>query len=151
MIHPPSEEIRNTFQTNKSKPSPTMHTKACACCHVANPKSNKKELRIFAVIMVAVTLTLVGLNAYQRDRIENETADASHGLGPGATQAAEVTFPVKTPTAGTYTVGPSFQQQQQYAMVPMQCVRPGEPTLQYMAVPYNDGKGTVRLKRVVGR
>lgn len=152
--HPPSEEIRTTIQEFKTenKPTPNMHNQGCPCCRVAKPPSKRKEMGLLAVIVFAVTLVLIGLNAYQRDRIDNELADAPTALGPGASQAAELSFPTKTPTAGMFTGVPMTQMtQQQYAYVPIATVRPGEPALQYMAVPYNDGKGTIRLKRVVGR
>lgn len=153
--HPPSEQVRTTIQEFKSekRPAPGMHNQGCACCRVAKPPSKRNEMVLFGVVIFTVTLVLVGLNAYQRDRIDNETADAHHGFGPGASQAAELSFPTKTPTAGMYTAVPMAPQatQQQYAYVPVATVRPGEPALQYMAVPYNDGKGTIRLKRVVGR
>lgn len=152
--HPPSESLRNTISEFKIDQRPTSgtHNQGCPCCRVAKPKSNRNEMRIFAVVIFAVTMVLIGLNAYQRDRIENETASTYQGLGPGATQAAELSFPTKTPTAGVmYNGVPMTQSQQQYAYVPISNVRPGEPALQYMAVPYNDGKGTIRLKRVVGR
>ncbi|MDZ4835536.1 MAG: hypothetical protein SGJ27_17310 [Candidatus Melainabacteria bacterium] len=161
-FHPPGDQVRASFNEFRPEPLPRVvpgkqskHSAGCACCHVANPKSNANELKLFAVIIFAVTITLVGMNAYQRDRINKETAHASHGsgiaFGPGATQAAETTFPTMAPTAGMYNTVPVMQEHTQYAYVPIATVRPGEPALQYMAVPYNDGRGTVRLKRVVGR
>lgn len=168
--HPPSEGIRQTISDFRadSSPTPSMHNSSCACCRAPKPASNLKELKVLAIIVFAVTAVLVGLNAYQRERIENDLAQApapsaggvisARNLGPGASQAAELSFPTKTPTqVDNFAYGPMEtpdQHQyadQQYAMVPIQQVRPGEPVLQFMAVPLNDGRGTIRLKRVVGR
>lgn len=129
---------------------------------------------MLAAVVFAVTLVLVALNAYQRDMVNhdlslgNRQGNPADGLGgsigaamapqqspnwgPGATQAAEMSFPAKSPTQHGlmyYTAAPH----QQYAMVPMQSIRPSEPTMQIMAVPFDNGKGAVvhRLKRVVGR
>jgi len=155
--------VRETIQDFKGNPqlSEKGHHISCGCCQVAKPKSDFKELKFLAVIVFAVTLTLVGLNAYQRDRIDNDLADApilqTGQLGPGATQAAELSFPTKTPTQPVAQYNqfgaPMTHHQQQYAMVPLQMTRPSEPVLQLMAVPSHDSKGNAitRLKRVVSR
>jgi len=120
-FHPPGDQVRASFNEFRPEPLPRVvpgkqskHSAGCACCHVANPKSNANELKLFAVIIFAVTITLVGMNAYQRDRINKETAHASHGsgiaFGPGATQAAETTFPTMAPTAGMYNTVPVMQE-----------------------------------------
>lgn len=162
--HPPSEGIRQSVEDFRvdTRPTPEMHNASCACCKPVNKSSNLKEFKILAVIVFAVTVVLVGLNAYQRDRIDNDLAMvptpsaggviSAPDLGPGASQAAELSFPTKTPTQiNNYSYAPMATPDSQYAMVPIQQVRPGEPVLQFMAVPLNDGKGTIRLKRVVGR
>jgi hypothetical protein len=119
----------------------------------------------------------VALSAHQRDQVDSENYSApstslggsiganigvphlpalhqmnSIDLGPGASQAAELSFPTKTPIQQNTTFYAPVEQQH-YAVVPMQSIRPSEPALQIVAVPFNDGKGNVvhRLKRVVGR
>lgn len=184
--HPPSEQVRKTITDFTDVKTPaTQHHKACACCQPAKAKSDFREVKMLGILVFAVTLVLVALNAYQRDMVNNDLAlgnqqlqpnqqlhsnQQSHmsgGLGgsigtnvpnnsvnwgPGAIQAAELTFPTKAPTqqGAIYYASPSHHQ---YAMVPMQSIRPGEPTMQIMAVPFDNGKGAVvhRLKRVVGR
>lgn len=192
--HPPSEQVRKTISDFSEVKTPaTQHHKACACCQPAKAKSDFREVKMLGIVVFAVTLALVALNAYQRDMVNNDLSlgnqqlhsnqqlhpsQQSHqngglggslgaGLGgnigasvpnhsaswgPGATQAAELTFPTKAPTqqGAMYYPAPSHHQ---YVMMPAQSVRPSEPTMQIMAVPFDNGKGAIvhRLKRVVGR
>ncbi|MBX3074668.1 hypothetical protein KF913_12135 [Candidatus Obscuribacterales bacterium] len=185
--HPPAEQIRKTISDFKEvQTPPAQHHKACACCQPAKAKSDFRDLKMLGVVVFAVTLVLVALNAYQRDMVNNDlslgnkqsnlaeapggsigslgtgniggsigsnmTAQQTANWGPGATQAAEMSFPAKAPTqqSGMYYTAPTHHQ---YAMVPMQSIRPSEPTMQIMAVPFDNGKGAIvhRLKRVVGR
>ncbi len=145
--HPPSEEIRQTIQDlniRSTASAKVIHQQQCACCHTKAPDNNHKELKFLMIVVFAITLILVALNAYQRDIHGQNDLSYDSDLGPGASIAAELSFPQKTPTLNTPTA---------YAPVPttsMSVVRPGEPALQYMAVPMEYSSG-VRLKRVVGR
>lgn len=164
MFHPPAEQIRQTISDFKpNNPMPAVHHSSCACCQGPKPKSDFKEIKVIALVAFAVTLGLVAINAHQRDKIEHEDTVAQYiparmspvlspldtNLGPGATQAAELSFPTKTPTQQNMYYTPV---QQQALIQPMQ-IRPSEPALQIMAMPVHDGKGGIvhRLKRVVSR
>ncbi|MBX9666611.1 MAG: hypothetical protein K2X93_03285 [Candidatus Obscuribacterales bacterium] len=144
--HPPSEELRQTFQdlnVRSTASAKAIHQQKCACCHTKAPDRNHRELKFLAIVVFAITLMLVALNAYQRDIRAQNDLSLDSDLGPGATKAAESSFPQKTPTLN----GPIVYVP--VATASPAVVRPSEPALQYIAVPFETSR--VRLKHVVGR
>ncbi len=152
--HPPSQELRQTIDDLEldkrlafnQKDGAPQH-QACACCHVPERKSARK-LKILAIIVFIVTTALVALNAYQREQSERE--ENLTAAGNGAAHATETIFPVKAPVVNNQVYYVPAAAPAQPAM-PVQTVRPGEPTAPCIALPVEDTNGNIRLKRFVSR
>jgi len=117
-------EAEHHLSSLQEQPAPVFHkpTKGeeCLCGCAQRPDNSKKilKIKIIASAILGIAISLVGLNAYQRD-----AAQASNKNVPqqevfqnpaGAIQAAETTFPTMIPLNDT----PSSTYQQTY--IPMQ-------------------------------
>ncbi len=115
-------EAEHHLSSHSEQPAPVFHKPAkgeeCLCGCAQRPDNSKKilKIKVLASLFLVVTISLVGLNAYQRD-----AAQASNKNVPqqevfqnpaGAIQAAETTFPTMIPLNET----PSYQQN----YIPMQ-------------------------------
>lgn len=163
--HPPTDEIRKTF-IDPDKVQRVNHppTSDCSCCVQRRKDPDHKQFKVLALIVFLVTATLVGLNAFQRENVEQTDNMTMHlpagtpvhavamqpNLGPGATQATETVFPTRSTIERTpfYYVPTNGQMNNNPYQ---QSVRPGEMTPPCMAMPVHDGKGGFRIKRIVGR
>ncbi len=113
------------YQPSMHNPHDAKHSKAavesdgCLCGCAERPDNSAKilKIKIFAGVTLAIVISLVGLNAYQRDAAQasntNQHSDVFQNPA-GAIQAAETTFPTMVPLNDT---NPNMQS---YNQMPMQ-------------------------------
>ncbi len=94
----------------------------CLCGCAERPDNSAKilKIKIFSGVFLAIVISLVGLNAYQRDSAQASNKNTHEDVfqnSAGAIQAAENTFPSMIPLNDTH---PSMQSYNQYAQMPMQ-------------------------------
>jgi len=79
----------------------------CLCGCAQRPDNSKKilKIKIVASLLLLISISLVGLNAYQRDAAQASNAKQPQSVvfqnPAGAIQAAETTFPTMTPLNDT--------------------------------------------------
>ncbi|MBX9692577.1 MAG: hypothetical protein K2Z81_09345 [Cyanobacteria bacterium] len=167
-MYPAPEELRQDFselrrqQSGGPTPSP-MH--ALGKVDVNGEIALKRQLSIIGLVVFCTCLVLVALNAYSRDSDKHtEVVGSAQSFGPGASVAAETTFPTVTPTAyGGVDTRPTAMVESQYGgnnfTFQNQGYRSNYQSPGYVAtptsvhgvnLPVNDGNG-VRLRRFVTR
>lgn len=125
----------------------------CGCKHLETEDMVKRHFSILALLVFVVTLGLVALNSYQRDRMEKSSQRTiAQSMGPGATQAAEAEFPTITPTQQyggyqTYEPTPVHPQYIYQYQANADLIRHEQPSFSMVATGGLDGK--TRVKRIV--
>ncbi len=175
-MYPAPKELREDFddlrrqQGGSAAPSP-LH--ALGKVDVNGEIALKRQLAIIGVSVFCACLILVALNAYSRDSNRAESEDKVEvmgndpkSFGPGASVAAETTFPTVTPTAyGGMETRPSPPIEQRlnsqlnsgYYNMQSQCFQNNLQSPSYhpagvhgVSLPVQDTLG-VRMKRFVTR
>lgn len=107
-------------QSLHSKQSVASNGCLCGCAERPDNSGKILKIKIFAGVFLAIVISLVGLNAYQRDTAqasnENMHEDTFQNSA-GAIQAAETAFPTMVPLNDTQ---PNMQSYNQQAQMPMQ-------------------------------
>jgi len=109
--------MHNPHDPKQSKPA--VESDGCLCGCAERPDNSAKilKIKIFAGVTLAIVISLVGLNAYQRDAAQASNANQHSEVfqnPAGAIQAAETTFPTMVPLNET------LPNMQSYNQLPMQ-------------------------------
>lgn len=129
-------EAEQHFSAPSNHTTDTVHQapakgEECLCGCAQRPDNSKKvlKIKILASLFLVISISLVGLNAYQRDAAQASNKSLPHESESvfqnpaGAIQAAESTFPTMMPLNETYP----YQNQHQQSYMPVQ-MSPGMAT-----------------------
>ncbi len=114
--------VANEHDQSHLHSKPAVASNGCLCGCAERPDNTAKilKIKIFSGVFLAIVISLVGLNAYQRDAAQasNDHAHADAFQNPaGAIQAAETAFPTMIPLNDTH---PNMQSYNQQAQMPIQ-------------------------------